>query len=191
MKGKHILIVIFLALMTGYNIILSQDNNDVTSDLSIDSKQSKNLIDRYNSLRTSKGLPSIKHDTVLDNICKALLTDETKTFRKSADVYDEASVRLFLCENGILDYQYEIKEISDNDTTSIFKDFLLTDKWNHIRTGYYRTENKHILLKTKSYLNHGISEYGEYDFSIERETDMFFIITSNKKNKIVAVIKQK
>ena len=115
-------------------------------------KRSKNLIDRFNTLRALDGLQSIEHDTILDNICKILLTDETKIYRKSAGVYDEDSVRLLLCEKGIIDYRYEIKEISDKDTVAVFENFLLANKWNHIRTGYYRTGSRHLLLKTESYV---------------------------------------
>jgi len=155
MKAKYIFIIILLSVMTGYNSLLSQDNNSVATDLSMDSKRSKNLINRFNTLRASEGLPSIEHDTVLANIGKILLTDETKTFRKSEGVYDEDSVRLLLLyEKGIIDYQYEIKEISDKDTAAVFKDFLLADRWNHIHAGYYKTKDKHILLKTKSYLKY-------------------------------------
>jgi hypothetical protein len=141
-----------LSAITGYGAVLSQNDKPITPDLSIDSKQSKNLINWYNTLRASKGLQSIEHDSILDNICKILLMDECKIYRKSKNVYSEDSVRLLLRRNGIWDYQYEVTEISDIDTASIFKKFLLKDKQDYIHMGYYKTENRHILLKTKSYL---------------------------------------
>lgn len=152
MKATFIFIIMLLMIMSWIYSPLSQNQKSVPSEFLVNHKQSRMLIDRFNALRKVKNLQRIEHDTVLDNIAKILLTDKTKSYRKSTNVYNEDSVRLLFYNKGIIDYQYEIKEISDRDTASVFKDFVLADKWNHIRAGYYRTENKHILLKTKSYL---------------------------------------
>jgi len=163
MNTKYTFIVLLL-IITGCVGLLSQNDNFNPTDLSIDSKQSKNLIDRFNTLRSLENLPIIKHDTVLDNISRILLTDNRnnchllqqeyfpQSYRKSAGVYDEDSVRLLLYNSGIIDYQYEIQEIPDKDTADVFNSFFLADKSNHIRMGYYKSANRHILLKTKSYL---------------------------------------
>ena len=145
MKAKYSFIIILL--LTICSSLLSQNNN---SDLSANYKQSKNLIDRFNKLRALENLQNIEYDSVLVNVGKILLTD--KTFKNSMGVYDEDSVRLLFYTNGIIDYQYEIQEMSNKDTATVFKDFLLTDKHNYIRAGYYKHGNEHILLKTKSYL---------------------------------------
>ena len=151
MKAKHFFIIILL--LTICSSLLSQNNN---SDLSANYKQSKNLIDRFNKLRTLENLQNIEYDSVLVNVGKILLTD--KTFKNSTGVYDEDSVRLLFYTSGIIDYQYEIQEMSNKDTATVLKDFLLADKHNYIRAGYYKYGNKHILLKTKSYLkfDHGV-----------------------------------
>ena len=172
MNTKYTFIIVLLLTITGCVGLLSQNDNFITTDLSINSKQSKNLIDRFNTLRAMDNLESIKHDTILDNICKILLTDNRnncnlvlkeyfpQSYRKSAGVYDEDSVRLLLYNSGIIDYQYEIQEVSNKDTANVFSSFFLADKWNHIRAGYYKTEDKHILFKTKRYLkyDHGTAK---------------------------------
>ncbi len=152
MKATYFSIIVLLMIMTCIYSPSSQNQKSVPSDFLVNHKQSKLLIDRFNALRKVENLQRIEHDTVLDDIGKILLTDKPKIYRKSTNVYNVDSVRLLLYNKGIIDYQYEIKEISDRDTASVFKDFIIADKWNHIRAGYYRTENRHILLKTKSYL---------------------------------------
>ncbi len=147
MKAKYIFIITLLSTIIGLSDVFSQNN--ITN---ADYKQSKNLIDRYNKLRTLDNLPSTEHDTILDNVSKLLLTN--KTYKNSAGTYYEDSVRLLLYNNGIIDYQYEIQEISDKDTSAVFKKFLLADKSKFIRMGYYKYADRHILLKTKSYLKH-------------------------------------
>jgi len=159
MKAKSILIITLSLIITGFSCLFSQNGNStITADLPVNSKQSKNLIDRFNALRASDNLQSIKHDSVLDNISKKLLTDKTyrksKKSRKTAGVFDEDSVRLLLYKSGIIDYQYEVQEILDKDTANVFNSFLLADNSNYIRAGYYKNENKHILFKTKSYLKY-------------------------------------
>ena len=127
-----------------------QSNDSPCSGNSVNHKQSKKLIDRFNMLRAMDNLESIEQDTILDNISKILLTN--KTYKNSAGVYNEDSVRSLLYRNGIIDYQYEIQEVSDKDTATVFNSFLLADKFDYIRMGYYSNGNRHILLKTKSYL---------------------------------------
>lgn len=152
MKVTYFSIIVLQMIMTWIYSLSYQNQKSVPSDFLVNHKQSELLIDRFNALRQVENLQHIEHDTVLDDIGKVLLTDKTKIYRKSTNVYNEDSVRLLFYNKGIIDYQYEIKEMSDRDTASVFKDFVLEDKWNHIRAGYYRTENRHILLKTKSYL---------------------------------------
>ena len=168
MKTKSIFIIILLLMMTGFDSISQTDNP-------INHKQSKKLIDRFNTLRAKDNLESIQQDTVLDNICKILLTDNRnnsqlvllqehfpQSYRKSTGVYDEDSVRFLLRECGIIDYHYEIQEASDKDTAAVFNSFLLADKSNHLRMGYYRNGNRQILFKTKSYLKYSHGTWKEW-----------------------------
>ena len=119
MKFKYVFIMTVLLAMTVCGNLLSQNNNSTQTNLSANHKQSKNLIDRFNKFRALENLQSIEHDTILDNVSKILLTD--KTFKKSKGIYNEDSVRLLLYRSGIIDYQYEIQEISDKDTATVFK----------------------------------------------------------------------
>ena len=151
MKAKYIFIIILLSVMTGYTILLSLKNNHSdTTDLSTDSERSKNLIDRFNVLRTQIGRPIIVHDTVIDNICKILLTDETKTFRRWTNYYIRDSVGLLLLKKGIPDYRYQIEEISYESMRAdeeIKTFFVIGDKQS--RAGSYRAGNRILLLKTE------------------------------------------
>ena len=137
--------------ITGIVGLLSQNNSFTTDNL----KQSANPIDSAN-INVMDNLESIEQDTVLDNISKILLTN--KAYKNSAGVYNEDSIRSLLYRNGIIDYQYEIQEISNKDTVSVFKTYTLANKSKHIRMGTYKSANKHILFKTKSYLkfDHGL-----------------------------------
>jgi len=150
MKAKSIFIVILLLAITGLVGLLSQNSN-VTDNQG----QSINPIDSVNTLHPTDNLESIEQDTVLDKISKILLTN--KSYKNSAGVYNEDSIRSLLYRSGIIDYQYEIQEISDKDTVSVFKTSTLAGKSKHIRMGSYKSANKHILFKTKNYLkfDHG------------------------------------
>ena len=121
MKAKYIFILLLLPAIAGYNSLLSQRNQNnysfkdlyvFTSALPTEHKRSENLIDKFNTLRILEGLPSIRHDTVLDNISKILLIDETRSFKKAQDVYNEDSVRLLLYEKGII----SVRDITESET---------------------------------------------------------------------------
>jgi len=143
MKIKYILIVISILNINCCRITPQETNTTKHS-------QSKMLIDRYNILRTEKKLPIIIQDTILDSICKILITNNQ--YKNRNNIFNEDSVRQLLYRNNIIDYQYEIKEISVSDTANTYNSFLISDKSNNIRLGYAKNKNKHILLKTKNYL---------------------------------------
>ena len=149
MKIKFILIIVSL-LNVSCCKIASQENSNIKH------SQSKVLIERYNILRGKNKLPIMVQDTILDNICKTLISNNK--YINSNNTFNEDSIRHLLYRNGIIDYQYNIKVTLDNDTTTIFDSFLLSDNSNHLYVGYAQIKNKHILFKTKSYLkfDHGI-----------------------------------
>lgn len=113
-------------------------------------QQSKILIERYNKIRQVKKMKTIVQDTTLDNICRTIVFN--KNNRNIDNSFNEDSIRNSLYEGGIIDYQFEIKEVSDKDTTATFNSFLIADNSNKICMGYIRNANKHILLKTKRFL---------------------------------------
>ena len=143
MKIKYILIVISIFNINCCRITPQETNATKHS-------QSKMLVERYNLLRTEKKLPIIIQDTILDNICKVLITNNQ--YKNRNNIFIEDSIRQLLYRSNIIDYQYEIKETSVSDTTNTYNSFLLSDKSNNIRLGYAKNKNKHILLKTKKYL---------------------------------------
>jgi hypothetical protein len=59
---------------------------------------------------------------------------------------------MLLYNSGIIEYQYDLKEVLDKDTTAAFNSFLLTENSKNIHVGYKKSGNKHILFKTRSYL---------------------------------------
>jgi len=117
---------------------------------------SKQLIERYNKLRSKRSLPCIMRDSVIDDVTNEILFD--KRYRKSANEYNEDSIRFLFYNKGMMDYKFETKEILDKDTSAGFNAFLLADSSPNIRIGYARYGNKNLLIKTKSYLkyDHGV-----------------------------------
>lgn len=117
--------------------------------------QSKILIERYNKLRLQKNLNDIQHDTILDNNASILLINEK--YKKADNTFKIDSIHSLLYKSGIIDYQFEIVELSDNDTVVGFNKSFLTDKRNNIQMGYAKNGKNHIIMKTKKYLkfNHG------------------------------------
>lgn len=128
---------------------ISNSDKNMTDNI-VNHQQSKLLIDRFNKIRQAKKMNEIVQDTTLDNICRTLITN--KTYRNLDNTFNENSVRHLLYENGVIDYQYEINEVPDKDTTAIFNSFLLADDSNTIRMGYRKNANKQLLFKTKSFL---------------------------------------
>ncbi|MEI7677033.1 MAG: hypothetical protein WCJ03_09655 [Bacteroidales bacterium] len=112
--------------------------------------QSKSLINRYNKIRQTKNLNKITQDTILDNVCERLIDDSN--YRNIDNTLNEDSIRQLLHRSGIIDYQYEVKEAFDKDTTMAFNAFLMSDNSTNINMGYNRNGNKHMLFKTKSYM---------------------------------------
>ena len=147
------IVLTFIAFAFAANVSI-QHNSYITDNR----KQNTNPIDSVNTLCAMDNLESIEsieQDTVLNNISKILLTN--KTYKNSAGVYNEDSIRSLLYRSGIIDYQYEIQEVSDKDTASVFKAFSAGTSNHHTRMGYYKSVGRHILFKTKSYLkfDHG------------------------------------
>lgn len=147
MNLKYISIII-LTLSMSFCTVSSQDNNKKISDQS----RSKQLIKRYNKLRSSRSLPKIKRDSIIDDVTNEILLD--KKYRKSNNEFNEDSIRSLFYNRGVIDYKYEIKEILDKDTNTVFNSFLLTDRSPNIRMGYSKQGNKNLLIKTKSYLKY-------------------------------------
>lgn len=112
--------------------------------------RSKQLIIRYNKLRLKKNLPLLLHDSLIDNVVSKIQLN--KKYKDSKGSYKEDSIRLLLYRSGIIEYQYDMKEVLDKDTTAVFNSFLLADNSKNLRVGYKRSGNKHLLFKTKSYL---------------------------------------
>lgn len=118
--------------------------------------RSVQLIERYNKLRSSRSLPIIKRDSLMDDVTNEILIN--KKYRKSASEFNEDSIRSLFYDKGVMDYKFETKEILDKDTCEMFNTFLLADRSVNIRIGYSKYGSKHLLIKTKSYL--------KYDFGV-------------------------
>jgi len=163
MKARFFVIValIVFTIFCNAESISNSDNN--MTDIRDNHQQSKLLIERYNKIRQVKKLNNIIQDTILDNICRTLITNNK--YRNIDQTFNEDSVRHLLYRSGAIDYQYEIKEVSDKDTTAIFNSFLLADDSNTIRMGYRKNANKQILFKTKSFLQFdgwGVAAHSEF-----------------------------
>jgi len=72
-----------------------------------------------------------------------------------------------------MDYKFETKEILDKDTSVEFNAFILADSSSNIRMGYSNYGNKHLLIKTKSYLKYEFGEVYVPQVSIERKKKDF------------------
>jgi len=111
---RHLFILIFLSLFPYFlfaqqPISLSIQKNETVN--------SRRLIEHYNKLRSLKSLPQIKHDSILDSVTNEVLSNDIK-YRKSFNSFNEDAIRNLLFNKGIIDYKYDIMEISDNDTIS-------------------------------------------------------------------------
>lgn len=118
-----------------------------------DNSQSNVLFDNCNKQRLKNNLNVVYHDTILDNICKVLLLQNMK----KNNTYNVDSIHLLFYKNGIIDYQFEIIEFTDNKMLESFRNFILSDNFPFLQVGYARNSNQHIILKTKKYLkfHHG------------------------------------
>lgn len=136
-------------ILSSQNLLESSQNKD-------NRNRSKQLIERYNKLRSSSSLPEIKRDSVIDDVTNEIFLDIK--YRKSNNEFNEDSIRSLFYNRGVMDYKYEIKEIMDKDTNTVFNSFLLADNSPNIRMGYSKQGNKNLLIKTKSYLKYDFGE---------------------------------
>lgn len=150
MRIIYFVLTALFTIATSCNSKSIPNSDIIVTDIGVDYQQSKILIERFNRLREINKLNRIIQDTILDDICRTLVSNWS--YRNNDNSFKEDSVRKLLYEKGIIDYQYEIKEFSDKDTTAIFKSFLLDADSNCIRMGYRKYANRHILFKTVSYL---------------------------------------
>jgi len=153
MEIKYFGIVVLCFFATICNSQSMTDSNIIVTDKGVNHQQSKLLIKRYNKVRQAKKMNDIIQDTALDNICRKLIKD--KSYRNIDNTFKEDSIRSLLYESGLIDYQYEIKEVTDKDTTATFNSFLLAENSSKTRMGYIKNANKHILFKTKSFIKYG------------------------------------
>ena len=159
---KKYINILFLILIP---CILNSQNLLESSQKMDNRNRSKQLIERFNKLRTAKNLKSFQHDTLLDNISNILINEERF---KVNNTYKEDSVRLLLYKKGIIDYQYEITEFLDKDTASTYKSFLLNDLDDNLKVGFTKKNNTNILFKTKSYLKFSYGTVFCQPFDIDR-----------------------
>lgn len=141
MKIKFILIIILLLLNISCCKITSQEN------INIKHSQSKALIERYNKLRVQNKVPTIIQDTILDNICSVLITNNK--YRNKDNAFNEDSIRHLLYRNGVIDYQYNIQETLDNDTIASFNSFLLSDNSSNLHVGYKKKRAYTYIIQNK------------------------------------------
>lgn len=149
MKAVNIFNRVLIIILIPY-ILCSAESIFAATQQKNNRNQSKQLIVRYNKLRLKKNLPLLLHDPLLDNVVSKIQLN--KEYKNSKGSYKEDSIRLLLYRSGIIEYQYDLKEVLDKDTTAAFNSFLLADNSKNIRVGYKKSGNKHILFKTKSYL---------------------------------------
>ena len=189
---KQILILLFLSLLP-YLIFAQkpispsiQKNN---------TENSKRLIEHYNQLRSLKSLPQIKHDSILDIVTNEIFSNDIK-YRKSINSFNEDSIRFLLYDKGIIDYKYELIEITDNDTISSFEKNFMSDASNNIRCGYARKDGKNLLVKTKKYLEYGYSisyvhsETGDW-LNENFQSTTLKVFTDSVKYRVKAVVSGK
>jgi hypothetical protein len=151
---KNYFFIICLSLLS--TNIISQDTLK-NYEQKVIVNESKKLISKYNNLREKELLPKIEHDSILDMISNEVLIN-TKKYKNAYNSIIEDSLRYLLYNNGVLDYKYEIFELSKNDSLSSFDSFLLNDRSDNIRCGFAARTDKKLLIKTKSYLMFGYTE---------------------------------
>lgn len=119
---------------------------------------SRVIIKRYTILRKRQHLPALRYDSILDHISRILLSKPS--YKSKNNHFNTDSIHYLIHRNGLIDYQYEIKEFTNKDTASIFRALLLNNKFPYINVGYTRIGDKHLLLTTRSYLkfDHGVAK---------------------------------
>ena len=118
--------------------------------------KSKDLVARFNKQRELKSLAPVKSDTLLDNLAFEILKHNLE-FNCRTCKYSEEEIRKLFYEKGVIDYQYEINEFKDADTTSGFYEALIKDRFENLSCGYARIQGWNLILKTKSYLEYGFA----------------------------------
>jgi len=150
MRIKNLLFAVLCIVLISCNEESTSDIDIYVVDCKVNYEQSQLLVDRFNTIRQANGIPMLYHDTILDNICRFLVTN--KSYIQENGTFREDSVRQLLYENGIIDYQFSINVVSDKDTSELFDSYLLTNDFCTSYIGYLKYANKHIIVKTKSYL---------------------------------------
>ena len=145
MKRKLTVTLLFCIVLSSCSFN-TQNNNKTLFDYD----GNKSLFNKYNAIRVKANQNEIYHDTILDEICKVLLTN--CNYKNENNEFKEDSIHSLFYRFGIIDYQYNLAYFSDNDTLSKFRDFILSDNFPFIQMGYAKEKNNHILLKTKKYL---------------------------------------
>lgn len=148
-------VFVLLASLVLVSCMAKPDKNPKNTEIAIFDmanhyKLSELLTDSVNKVRKLNGAVSITHDTTLDNICKILL--RKPEYKSTKSDFIEDSIRHLLYRNGIIDYQYDIIEVLDNDKAKVINSFLVADNFHNIRLGYNAFEGRNIFIKTKSYL---------------------------------------
>ena len=147
---KKIKLILFIICL------ITEINAQKLSEISTQ-RDSKQLIERYNKLRDFRSLPHIKHDSLLDVVSNEVLLNGNK-YRKSFNSFIEDSIRWLFYNKGIIAYKYEINEVVNSDTSSIFDKELLADKSENIHVGFSRLNDKNLLIKYTSYFEYGYAE---------------------------------
>lgn len=150
MKIRNLLLGALCIIVVSCNADSTADIDINVADCKVDHQQSQLLVDRFNEVRQANGIPLLLHDTILDNICRLLVTN--KAYLNNNTAFREDSVRQLLYVNGIIDYQFSIDVVLDKDTAALFNSFLLSDDLCTTHIGYLNYANKHIIFKTNNYL---------------------------------------
>ena len=159
---KHLLFVILICLFPCFPFA----QQDQSALMETTNSYSEQLINRFNKLRNLKSLPPLKHDSILDLVTNEILRHPAK-YQKSFNSFYEDSIRFLLYNSGVIDYKYELLEVADKDTVSVFKKFFMGDGSKHIQVGCYKKEGKSLLIKTKSYLEYGYAVISGFSVSVD------------------------
>lgn len=150
MRIKNLLFAFLSILLVSCNADLTSGIDIYVADCKVNYEQSQLLVDRINATRQENGIPLLYHDTILDNICRFLVTN--KSYIQKNGTFREDSVRQLFYEKGIIDYQFSINVVPDKDTSELFNSYLLSNDFCTSRIGYLTYANKHIIVKTNNYL---------------------------------------
>lgn len=189
----NFLIKVICIIFAFQGSVFSQPNAKKNPKHDYDQIRSGTLIKQYNTLRKLQHLPALKHDTVLDRICSTLISNPI--YRNKNNQFNSDSIHSLIHKNGLIDYQYEIREFTDKDTATVFRTFLQTDQWPCVNIGYKRIGNKHLLLKTRSYLKFDHGEAKVHSTTISgfdnRKTSKADVFTDSVTVYISQIVKGK